>query len=118
MSVVAACLPVLGPLYKSAKSPASMMRNLWSSLSLQSLSLRKTVREDATTNENIELDNKDSRSAWLRLTSNDGPKSDISYDPVMYQGDIRVGQPTAHGILVHESLESKVSRAESESWKD
>lgn len=107
MSVVAACLPTLAPLFKGGRDPASMIRSVQSKLSLRSISSRMSARGREASPTSREHENEDAKYAWLQLNLNVNHSNDIAFERNAELDRIRTAQPVSNGIFVQKSLKSE-----------
>ena len=80
MSIVAACLPTLAPLFRGGRDPASTVLGVRSILSLRSMSPRQEKdRSNASKNTSRE-EIKNAKSAWRQLNSSQAQSNDIVHN--------------------------------------
>ena len=100
MSIVAACLPTLTPLFHGGRDPASIIRSVRSILSLRSLSSQTREKKISPSNTSLERENKDARHTWLQLDSDASQSNNINYEHGVELENIHDDRRIYDGIAV------------------
>lgn len=108
MSITAACLPTLAPLFRGGRDASSLIRSVKSVLSIFStLSFSKKSERGSASNKNpADQDSQGAKREWLQLSSKLGRSDNISYQCEVTLDESRTAGQQLHGIVVQKSLQS------------
>ncbi len=108
MSIVAACLPTLAPLFRGGRDPASIIQSVLFVFSLHSVSSKTSGNGDNSSKAGIEQENRDARNAWVQLNSDTTRSNFATYERGFELDSIRNAQKPSNGIFVQEVLRTDV----------
>ncbi len=108
MSIVAACLPTLAPLFRGGRDPAFIIQSVLSVFSLRSVSSKTSGNGSDSSKNGIEQENRDARNAWVQLNSDTTRSNFITYERGVELDSIQNAQRPSNGIVVQEVLRSDV----------
>ena len=110
MSIIAACLPTLAPLFRGGRDPASIVRSVRSIFSLRSISSRQEKdRSDASNNTGRDKI-KNAKSAWRQLNSSQAHSNDVVHDESTALVDLESQPPRLDAIVVQKTFTNEVER--------
>ena len=102
MSIIAACLPTLAPLFRGGGDPAPTKRRVQSILSLRRFSSSKKSMKGS--NASKSSTQREARHAWLQQNSDNSRSNNITYERGTQLEDIK----SSDGVAVHRSLDTQI----------
>ena len=110
MSIIAACLPTLAPLFRGGRDPASIVRSVRSILSLRSMSSRQEKYRSSASKDTSREDIKNAKSAWRQLNSSPAHSNDIVHNESTALVDLESQPRLSEAIVVQKSFTNEVER--------
>ncbi|MCJ1391625.1 hypothetical protein MMC18_004490 [Xylographa bjoerkii] len=113
MSIVAACLPTLAPVFKGGRDLGSIVRSVRSVFSLRTIDSQKDQIRSKGSKESKGSNTQETREAkraWQKLNTGTSPSNHIAGGSEVELDEIRPLYDPASGITVQTTLTSEVSK--------
>ena len=108
MSIVAACLPTLAPLFQGGRDPASIIRSVRSIFSLRSASSKTRGQGSDVSKVSVDRENKETSRPWLKLDSDTKYSNNITHEQGIELDNVQNGRLASNGIAVQNVLRTEI----------